>query len=320
MQQVALIYNPASGQYSARRMAAVESALATLRAAGVQVDALECKLPEDATAHAEEAVRKGCDTVLACGGDGTVHAILQSMVGTHVALGVLPLGTANALAASLGLTGNLAGVAQTLLTAVPTRIPVGRIHFKDGAGDAAARYFIVAAGVGADALLMSRLDPGLKRRFGYALYLVEAARIWATNAFPLFVASIATEDGDASGGNASRVEISQLLVARVRSFGGAINELVPGATLRSESLHLMAVKTRSRLRYMRFLIALLLGRHTFYDGIELIETAAVECRARNGSTTPIFVEADGEVLGTLPVRIEVVADALTLLIPADARP
>lgn len=316
MQRVALIYNPVSGQHSARRMAAVESALGTLRAAGVEVEALECRLPEDATAHAEQAVRSGCDTVLACGGDGTVHAILQSLVGTQVALGVLPLGTANALAASLGLTGKLAGVAQMLLNAVPTRIPAGRIHFKDSAGDMSSRYFVVAAGVGADALLMSRLDPGLKRRFGYALYLVEAARIWATNPFPLFMASIADK-----GSDAPRVlEVSQLLVARVRSFGGAINELVPGATLLSESLHLMAFKTRSRLRYMRFLVALLLGRHTFHDGIELIETSAVECGARNGSLAPIYVEADGEVLGSLPVRIEVVTDALTLLIPADARP
>ncbi len=316
MQRVALIYNPDSGQYSARRKAAVAGALASLRGAGVDVEAFECNLSEDATARADQAVRGGCDTVLACGGDGTVHAILQSLVGTQVALGVLPLGTANALAASLGLTGNLAGVAQTLLTAVPTRIPVGRIHFRDRAGDMSSRYFVVAAGVGADALLMSRLDPGLKRRFGYALYLVEAARIWATNPFPLFVASIAGKDGDAL-----RVEeVSQLLVARVRSFGGAINELVPGATLLSQSLHLMAFKTRSRLRYMRFLIALLLGRHTFFNGIELIETAAVECCAHNGSLAPIFVEADGEVLGSLPVRMEVVPDSLTLLIPANARP
>jgi YegS/Rv2252/BmrU family lipid kinase len=316
MRDVALIYNPASGQYSARRVAAVESAAARLRAAGVHVDVLDCSTSGGASAHADEAIRKGRDSVIACGGDGTVHAILQSLVGTTVALGVIPLGTANALAANLGLIGSPASAAQMLLDAVPTRIPVGRIHFKDLAGLEGSRYFIVAAGIGADALLMSRLDAGLKRRFGYALYLVEAARIWATNPFPLFKATFKSR-----GGDAQRVEeVSQLLAVRVRTFGGAVNRLAPGATLHSESLQLLAFKTRSRMRYMRFLLAVLLGRHTFYNGIELLDTAEVDCSARNGSPAQIFVEADGEVLGSLPVRMEVVPEALTLLIPAGAKP
>jgi YegS/Rv2252/BmrU family lipid kinase len=316
MQGVALIYNPVSGQYSARRKAAVEGALAVLRAAGIAAEIYECDTAMGATAQAEKAIRQGCDTVLACGGDGTVHALLQSLVGTEVALGVIPLGTANALAANLGLIGPAAKVAQKLVDAVPVRVPVGRIHYQDRAGDAASRYFIVAAGIGADALLMSRLDAGLKRRFGYALYLLEAAHIWATNSFPLFEAAFAVK-----GSEARRIEeISQLLAVRVRSFGGALNKLAPGATLRSESLHLLAFRTRNRMRYMRFLLAVLFGRHTFFNGIELLETVSVECRARNGSRATIFVEADGEVLGTLPVRMEVVPQALTLLIPLNAKP
>jgi YegS/Rv2252/BmrU family lipid kinase len=316
MQVVALIYNPDSGQYSARRGAAVEGALAVLRKAGVTVEVLVSTTPDNAAAQAKEAVRMGCDTVLACGGDGTVHAVLQSLVGTQVALGVIPLGTANALAANLDLSGSPQRVAELLLHAVPVRVPVGRIYYQGRAGNAASRYFIVAAGIGADALLMSRLDAGLKRRFGYALYLVEAARIWATNPFPLFKATFTL-----SGNDARRIEeISQLLAVRVRSFGGALNELAPGATLHSESLHLLAFKTRNRIRYMRFLLAVLFGRHTFSKEIELLETVAVECRARNGSPALIFVEADGEVLGSLPVRMEVVPRALTLLIPANAKP
>ncbi len=316
MQSVALIYNPVSGQHSARRDAAVQGALAVFRGAGVSAEIYICSTAKDATAQAREAIRRGCDTVIACGGDGTVHAILQSLVGTEVALGVIPLGTANALAANLGLIGSPAMVAQKLLDAVPARVPVGHIHFNDRAGNPASCNFIVAAGIGADALLMSRLDAGLKRRFGYALYLLEAARIWATNPFPLFVASFTVR-----GSGALRTEeVSQLLAVRVRSFGGALNKLAPGATLRSESLRLMAFRTRSRIRYMRFLLAVLFGRHTFFNGIELLETVSVECRAREGSPASIFVEADGEVLGTLPVRMEVVTDALTLLIPPDAKP
>ena len=316
MRRVALIYNPASGQYSARRMAAVQQAVAVLREAGVAADAFETSMPGSGTALAVEAMRQGCDTILACGGDGTVHEVLQNLVGTEVALGVVPLGTANALAADLGLLGSPAQVARLLLDAVPVRVPVGRIYFQDKDGNPSSRYFTVAAGVGADALLMSRLDAGLKRRFGYIVYLVEAFRIWATASFPFFEAAFTT-----NGSDAPRVaEVSQLLAVRVRSFGGVLRELAPGATLHNGTLRLLAFRTRSRFRYLRFLLAVVAGRHTFSGAIELLDTHWVECHARNGSHAPIFVEADGEVLGSLPVRIEVAHEALTLLMARHAQP
>ena len=316
MRRVALIYNPASGQYSTRRAGVVSEVLDVLREAGVEAEALETYAPGSAEALARDAVKRGCDTILAAGGDGTVHEILQCLVGTAVALGVLPLGTANALAQDLGLGTSPKRAIRILLAAVPMQVPVGRIFYDDSAGKAASRYFTVAAGIGADALLMSRLDAGMKRRFGYVLYLVEAFRIWATNPFPLFEAAFMC-----NGSNVPKVEqVSQLLAVRVRSFGGVLRNLAPGATLHDGRLHLLAFKTRSRLRYLSFLLAVLAGRHTFARDIELVEATSVDCRACKGSPAPVYVEADGEVLGALPVRIEVAPQSLTLLIPSGARP
>jgi diacylglycerol kinase (ATP) len=237
-------------------------------------------------------------------------------VGTDVALGVVPLGTANALAANLGLVGSPAKAVRRLLKAERVRIPVGRIHFQNGGAAPESRYFLVAAGVGADALLMARLDPVLKRRFGYLLYMVEAFRIWATDSFPLFDVAI-----PANGNGSARVtQASQLLAVRVRSFGGALRRLAPGATLLGHDLRLLAFGTRSRLRYLSFLLAVLAGRHSFGRDIELVETDTVECRALNGSRDVLYVEADGEVLGHLPAWMETVPNALTLLVPEGAQP
>jgi YegS/Rv2252/BmrU family lipid kinase len=314
MERVALIYNPASGQYSRRRAATVQKALAVLHNEGIQAEALETDAPGSARALAKAAMRNGYDTVLACGGDGTVHEILQCLVGTSVALGVVPLGTANALAKDLGLGTSPVNAVRKLLTATPTPIPVGRIFFRDENGAERSRYFTVAAGIGADALLMASMDAGLKRRFGYLLYIVEATRIWATNPFPLFRASF-TMDG------ATHVsEVSQLLAVRVRSFGGALGTLAPGATVRNGTLNLIAFKTRSRYRYLRFLLAVVAGRHTFSNEVELHEATTVDCRPRNGSKKTIYVEADGEVLGSLPARMEVSEEKLNLLVPPGAQP
>jgi len=293
----------------------VSDALAVLHAAGVETEHFTIDGPGSGSALARNAVELGCDTVLVCGGDGTVHEILQALVGTPVALGVLPLGTANALAANLGVPRSPGKAIRALLHARPVSVPVGRIAFRGADGAENSRFFTVAAGIGPDALLMAQMDPLLKRRLGYVLYMIEAFRIWASNPFPFFEASYMNGTGQAH-----TLHASQILAVRVRSFGGVLGRLAPGATLHSRDLSLVAFKTRSRLRYLRFLLAVVAGRHTFSKDVELITTRTVECRPGPGNHARIYVEADGDVLGQLPVRIEMTDQFLTLLVPQDAQP
>lgn len=316
MRRAALIYNPASGQHSSGRGALVDKAIVALREAGVEAEKLETHVPGSAGTLAREAVARGCDTIIACGGDGTVHEVLQALVGTEIALGVIPLGTANALASDLGLRAAPLTAVRRLLTAEPTLVPVGRISYRNGRGDTHSRYFTVAAGVGADALFLSRLDAGLKRRLGYILYLVEGFNVWVTHSFPLFEAVF-----EESANHRPRVvEVSQLLAIRIRNFGGVLHNLAPGATLQNEELRLVAFKTRSRFQYFKFLLAVMFKRQTFNGQIEILDAVSVVCRPRNRSKTQVFAEADGELLGNLPAKLEIVPEAVRLLIPRKARP
>jgi YegS/Rv2252/BmrU family lipid kinase len=315
MRKVAVVENPASGQTSPRRKEIVQDTLLALHEAGIETEHLTIDGPGSGSALTREAVARGCDAIVVCGGDGTVHEVMQALVGTDVALGVVPMGTANALASDLGLGPSPEKAIRSLLRAEPIQVPVGRISFNDQDGSPQSRYFTVAAGIGADALLMARMDPVLKRRLGYLLYIIEAFRIWVTHSFPLFNATFANGHG-----KPRVLEASQLLAVRVRSFGGVLGQLAPGATLHGQNLCLMAFKTRSRMRYLRFLLAVVAGRHSFSDEIELIAADTVECLPRIGSHSHIYVEADGELLGQLPVRIEIAAETLTLLIPPDAQP
>jgi diacylglycerol kinase family enzyme len=315
MQHVALVENPASGQISSRRKAIVRETLAALRNAGIETDHFTTDGPGSGRELAREAIRRGCDAVVVCGGDGTVHEILQGLVGTQVALGVVPMGTANALAADLGLGRSPAKAVRALLKATPVKVPVGRIVTVDERGGEHSCYFTVAAGAGADALLMARMDPVLKRRLGYLLYITEAFRIWVSHPFPLFQARFVN-----GGGKPRTEQASQILAVRVRSFGGVLGCLAPGATLHGHNLVLVAFKTRSRLSYLRFLLAVVAGRQTFNRDVELIAADKVECLPANGSSSRVYIEADGEVIGQLPARIEIAAETLTLLVPLNARP
>jgi diacylglycerol kinase family enzyme len=317
-----------SGPRPVRREKVIADVARVFEGAGVEVRVFPTTAPESAGLLAQEAIAAGCDTVLACGGDGTVHEAMQTMVGgdadrssaaassNAAALSVIPMGTANALAMDLGLPLSPVNAAKMLLTAERVRVPVGRVFYCDGAGAMRSRYFVVAAGIGADGLFFSRLDSRMKQRFGYAAYLIESIRMAFTHTFPLFQASF-TETGS---GVKRAEEVSQLLAVRVSNFGGLVRQLVPGAAIGNGNLHVLAFKTRSRWRYLQFMAAVIARRHSYSQRIELVDCSAVECSALADATEQLFVEADGEWLGTLPVRFEVVPQALTLLVPKKVLP
>ena len=311
MRRIAMIANPISGRHSSERRAQLDAVAAVLRSAGDELQRYETDGPGSAAALARQASEHGCDTVIVCGGDGTVHQALQGLARTQTALGVVPFGTANALAVGLGLAGDPVRAARRLLTARPMRMPVGQIAYHNRRGEERERFFLVAAGVGPDARLMAEMDPGLKRRVGYLLYIVDGFRIWAGGKFPLY--QVRLDDG------APR-QVSQLLVVRVRSFGGAVGTLVPGASLTSDKLQMLAFSTQSRWEYLRFVVGAALGRHPFSAAVERLEASAVECIALEGGERQLRAEADGEPLGVLPVRLEMVPDALTLLVPEGVEP
>src|ERR1700727_1312019 len=97
MRKAILLYNPLSGRRRERRTTDVEEALAVLKNAGIEATAAPTRAASDATDQTKCAIAEGCDTVFACGGDGTVHDVLQGLVGTQTALGIIPLWTAHSL-------------------------------------------------------------------------------------------------------------------------------------------------------------------------------------------------------------------------------
>jgi diacylglycerol kinase family enzyme len=240
--------------------------------------------------------------------------VLQGLVGTRAALAIIPLGTANCVAHDLRLPLSPAKAAQAALTAKPLRIAVGRIEYQDFPGNRAARYFIFIGGIGVDAHLFYGLDPLIKRRFGMAAYCAKATRLWLTHKMKNFSVQIGDDEA-----NRCR-EVSQLLAVRISNFGGVLRDLAPGASLERNDLRLVLFRTQSRLAYLRYILRGLFGTNWKVPGIELVHSAGAVCHditptADLPTKSRILVEADGELLGTLPAKISVVRDALTLLAP-----
>lgn len=309
MRKAILLYNPASGRR--RCVADVETALSIFRSAGVEASMAPTRAAGDSAAQVKQAISEGCDTVLACGGDGTIHDIAQALVGTDVALGILPLGTANCLAHDLGLPLSPNGAARCALTAKRRRIAVGHIRYQNFHQIQGSRYFIFVVGIGADAHLFYKLNPLAKRVLGMGAYYAKATRLWLTHPMNHFVAEVS------NGSQARRDEVSQLLAVRIREFGGVLRALAPGAGLDRDDLRLVLFHTRSRFAYLRYIIRGYFRASWQVPGIELTDGTSAVCRLlqEGAGTQPIFVEADGELLGTLPAEIILVPDALTILVP-----
>ena len=316
MRKAALLFNPDSGGKSERRHRELESALAVLRRGGVAAELVPTESRDHAGHATSRAVAAGCDTIFACGGDGTIHNIAQVLANTEVALAILPMGTANALAHDLGLPLGLAAAANAALQATPRRVALGHVGYMDLRGNRGQRYFVAAAGVGVDAHLFYKLHSRTKQRMGMAAYYAKAWNLWFTHPMSRFVAEY-TENGSAE---ARRAEVTELMSVRIGNFGGVIQELAPGASLERNDMRLVVCRTASRLAYLAYVTRALLRQRWEVPGIDLAYTAKVSCAYTEGFSIEaeqrkIYVEADGELLGTLPVEITIVPDALTLLAP-----
>ena len=289
--------------------------------------------------NARFAVAAGSDTVFACGGDGTIHDVLQGLAGTQVALAILPFGTANALAHDLQIPLRPSSAARVAVNGTIRRIPVGRIEYRDFQDKPASRYFTVAAGIGVDAHLFYKLNRDLKKQAGMAAYYLKAWNLWATHRMRKF-------DVEYVNGSGSKryTAITELLTVRIRFFGNILRELVPGAHLDCPELRAVMCRTDNRAAYLRYVTGALLGRRWKIDGIDLVSCSEIVCQLPQGAGIDadgrpidvdkvdvhkvdvhkidvqkkdrVYVEADGELLGRLPARMTMMPDALSLIVPS----
>jgi diacylglycerol kinase family enzyme len=316
MRKAALLYNPDSGG-SKKRQSALESALAVLRNGGIDADLIPTNSPPHAAEETQRAIDSGCDTIFACGGDGTIHNILPILAHSPAALAILPMGTANALAHDIKLPLKVVAAAKAALHAVPRRIPLGQVDFADLKGNPGSRYFIVTAGIGVDAHLFYKLHTGTKQRMGMGAYYAKAWELWFNYPMTRFAAEYMETGSDVP----HRVEVTELMAVRISNFGGVVQELAPGASLDRSDNRLVFARTASRLAYLAYVTRAMLRLRVAIRGIDLVHSASVSCLyipESSPTQRKIYVEADGELLGTLPAKITVVPDALTLLAPRNS--
>ncbi len=245
----------------------------------------------------ESAHREGFDTIVAAGGDGTVRAVAQYLVGTPLRLGILPVGTANNVARSLGISFELEEAMRVLARGYERQVDVGRVG---------EEYFLEAAGVGlfADSIhAMGELE--LRRHQVFRLLRTVWPLCWNPRALRLRIQI----DG------AIEQEEAVMVAVTNGPYLGEAFPFAPGADLQDGKLDVVILGALSRFELARFGLALLRRRHLELPKVRHAWAARVDISSIPNSRKAPAVHVDDHVYGRLPVTIYAVPAALRVLCP-----
>jgi diacylglycerol kinase (ATP) len=283
-----IIFNPAAGWRRRRRLAPV---LAQLGEHGCAFVLRETQAPGDAERFAAEVDPGAFDLVVVAGGDGTVNETINGLARSGLPLALIPLGTANVLAAEIGLGPDPAAVARCVALGQPRPIALGA---------AAGRRFILMAGAGFDAHVVAGVSVPMKRWLGKGAYVLSTLRQLLVFDFPGY--EVLTD-------NTVR-HAASVIVTNARYYGGRF-VCAPEARLESDTLQVCLFERAGRLAAIGYGLALFSGRLPRLSSYRVVEARRIEVRGRPGDPTQV----DGDGIGRLNVAIEVLPKALDLVFP-----
>lgn len=278
----------------------LERTKAALREAGIEIVAEFPVQHNEKLAEVVARPSKDRPMVLAAGGDGTVGAAAEQLAGTDAILGILPLGTSNDVARSLGISPDPVQAAHDLSGGVVRAIDVGQVEVSGQR----TRHFVHAATVGLNvhfAELATRSS--LRRRFGRFTYAVAGVR--AIRQHQPFECEL-TYDG-----KTEKLQLVQLSIINAPVFGGFLDLRVPGARMDDRSLVVIAVEEGSPIRLVAGALLTVLGRKREASGVRALRTKALNVHVER----LLDVALDGEIAATLPADFDVAADALHVVTP-----
>lgn len=267
-------------------------ALERLRANGVELTETYPQRPGDVAALIREH-RGRVDRVLVGGGDGTINAAGPALLEAGLTLGVLPLGTANDLARTLGIPTDLAGACDVILRGRAHRIDLGCVN---------GVYFFNVAHIGFGVDVTRELSGELKRRWGVLGYARSAMRAWRANRS--FRAEI-----DAPAGR-TRLRSIQISVGNGRHYGGGMT-IAEDARIDDHRLDLYSIPPQSMWRLLHLAPALRRGTHGRRSDVLLMSGQAFEVRTAHRMP----VTTDGEITTHTPARFHLIPDAVQVLVP-----
>lgn len=242
----------------------------------------------------KHAIEDGCKFLVVGGGDGTLSSIVDHMAYEDIVLGVLPLGTGNGFARTLGLPLDLDGAIDTLVNGKVIDIDLGVAN-----GD----YFANIISIGFNAHVVHNTSNALKRTFGVFAYVIQGMKEIGQNR--PFVVDITCD------GVTSEHVTRQVIIANGAFYG--VSRICEDARVDNEELIVCMLDSVKKWDIVRFWFALMRGTLPCHESVKMFSCSKIHCHA----TPPKQVDVDGEVTFTTPLDVELAPKALMVMVPQD---
>lgn len=309
MDDFILIANPISGKGKAKDVA--EQGYAALTESGQRGQLVLTSASGDAKRFAQEAVSDGTRFVIACGGDGTLHEVVNGIATVpDVTLGVLPCGRGNDFAAAIGVPLKSEAAIATLLSGTTIHVDLGCCYQTQVGGvcdpesleKAMEHYFVTIATCGYDTEVSRRASKGTPLFAGTASYAYAAVEtlFYYEPPFVRLEGDFGTHEGPlllAATGITSR-------------YGGGF-QIVPDARIDDGLFDVCIIRPVSSLTVLRLLVTLFWGGHVGHPAVSMHQTQTLKIE----TDTPMLLYADGEPMCKTPATIEIIKDGLIVIAP-----
>ncbi|WP_373535180.1 YegS/Rv2252/BmrU family lipid kinase [Microcoleus sp.] len=291
-----LIFNPVAGNRDPDQdLAIIQDILEPF----IDLDIVLTTLEIDADRLAREAVERGVDEIIACGGDGTLSAVAGAIVGTNIPLGIISRGTANAFANALELPNTIEAACETILG--------GLRRVVDAATCNGEMPMVLLAGVGFEAETVELADRDMKNRWGMLAYILSGIK--QLNNLERFEAQIETEDKIVS------VTAVAVTVANAAPPTSILAQGPAGIIFDDGLLDVTLVAPENKAGAIaasyHLLQTALTGNPSDRDDIGYLRAKKVKIT----TDPPQKVVVDGELFGITPITIECVPGGLTIFVP-----
>ena len=305
MRNAVIIYNPAAGRYSVKPF--IKSVVKELEAAEWQVDVAETHSGAHTIELAKQASAEKKEAVFAVGGDGTIGNVVNGLIGTETALGVLPAGTSNVWGYELGLKP-FAWTNPWVLSKNAALLANAPYHAID-VGACNQYSFMMWAGIGLDALTIHSLEPRFRLEKFFALPEYTAKTIWQAAQWNGVELRLWADDNEVEG------HFIAAVTTNIRHYLGGHSKLSPDAYLDDGLLDIWLFSGNNLGDALRHAYDMWRGNHLTSDAARKItfNTLRVE------GESPFWIQTDGEPRGSAQsAEIKVHARVLKLLTPPGA--
>ena len=302
MSHARIIVNPVAGAgRTAREWPRIRE---LLRGQGLRFEHDQTEAPGHAIELAKEAIKKGYEIIVSVGGDGTIHEVVNGMYhgggNGNISLGIVCTGTGSDYARTFGISRYWEEACRRLTEPIRLKVDLGAIEYSDN-GRRTERVFANFAGMGFDAEIVRRTSLSFKS-FGstisYLLGIFTTLVSYRNREIKLII------DGD------EMVQKVCAVVVNNGKYGGGGMFIAPDADPSDGRLDLMIIGDIGKADLIRSLPLIYKGTHGKHPKVQLRKAREVEIR----SDLPLNLQADGELLGRLPVRFRVIPAALNLIL------